>query len=125
MQETPMTQRYQGDVLVLTLNETTTPHMASSSRRFGLSRREICPAGKWVLFLGEATGHSHDLVPSPEAEGWMIATGEGFHLVIKSGSAQVTHPEHAPIALDPGCYFIGQQVEYESSLVSLQRGQID
>lgn len=76
--------------------------------------------GKIVLAEGEETGHLH-AIDSPEAT--FLATDlesiEGRFLVIEAeaiteeaAGAELTHPEHDTIVLEPGAYEIRRQREY-------------
>jgi len=90
----------QGDVLlvgVTALPETATPEPRN---------------GRIVLALGEATGHAHAIL-DPEVEtfrAWVDHREERFVLV--RSRAQLTHEEHAAIALPAGAYRVVIQREY-------------
>lgn len=70
--------------------------------------------GDVILAYGEVTGHAHRLAPAtvkPFAKGGAWSpTAERFIQALEG--AQLTHEEHATIALPPGNYRVVQQVEY-------------
>ena len=70
--------------------------------------------GDVVLAYGEVTGHAHRLDPTtvkPFAKGGSWSpTAERFIQAMEG--AQLTHEEHATIALPPGNYRVVQQREY-------------
>src|SRR5438309_1513161 len=64
--------------------------------------------GRLVLARGEVTGHHHS-VAARDAE--LVDAAEGVFLRIMTPTP-LEHPEHAPIALDPGVYRVATQREY-------------
>lgn len=62
-----------------------------------------------VLAEGEATGHMHEL-----DSGDVYALGESLYFrVSESERTVLKHPEHGPIAFEPGEYKVIRQREYE------------
>jgi hypothetical protein len=70
--------------------------------------------GRIVLAYGEATGHHHSIaVLDREAELLESATTtDRFLRIMNSSGVELTHQEHATIALPPGDYIVRQQREY-------------
>lgn len=75
--------------------------------------------GRIVLAHGEVTGHAHEVVPAddvitetaaPAAQFFQEPSGRRFLFVERA--CVLTHQEHGPIALAPGCYEITRQREY-------------
>jgi len=84
----------QGDVLMFT--EEALPEGAKT----------IAPKARgYVLAEGEATGHAHVIVPTPEIE--MYEDSKGV-LWLKTGTpTEVRHEEHNTVTLEPGIYRVG------------------
>lgn len=70
--------------------------------------------GLIIYALGETTGHKHATIATPDIR-WFGVAEDRF--VASDLPIQVTHDEHAPIILEPGCWQVVIQVEY-------QRGRI-
>lgn len=70
--------------------------------------------GRIVLAYGESTGHHHSIaVLDREAE--LLAapsTTDRFLRIMASSGVELTHQEHATIALPPGDYVVRTQREY-------------
>jgi hypothetical protein len=70
--------------------------------------------GDVILAYGEVTGHAHRIAPDkamPFAKGGVWSpTAERFIQALEG--AELTHEEHATIALPPGNYRVIQQREY-------------
>ena len=64
--------------------------------------------GRIILAYGEATGHHHS-IEADAADWWK--DGEDQFVEVRRAT-QVTHQEHAPIALSPGKYQVRRQREY-------------
>ena len=75
--------------------------------------------GDVVLAYGEVTGHAHRIAPTKAkafAKGGVWSpTAERFIQALEG--AELTHEEHATIALPPGMYRVVQQVEYTPEAV--------
>ena len=69
--------------------------------------------GRVVLAYGEVTGHAH-AIDSALAELFEERDGGTLYLRV-DGPVDLTHEEHAPIALAPGVYRITHQREYSPS----------
>lgn len=109
-------QYRQGDVLI---QKAKGPPAAAEERKWWI--------GELILAQGEATGHHHKLeLPRgvlafaesgsegletmPDPADWWKSGDDQF--VSVPNPAQVTHQEHATIALDPGMYRVRIQREY-------------
>jgi hypothetical protein len=69
-------------------------------------------AGRVVLAYGEATGHFHS-VSQDDAELFEVTTADRVDRYLRiRGATQLTHQEHAAIALEPGLYRVRIQSEY-------------
>ena len=66
---------------------------------------EVKPASK-VLALGETTGHRH------QATGQLEVFKDPSGRVFLTGSGQIVHEEHKPIALPEGFWELRRQREY-------------
>ena len=69
---------------------------------------EVIP-GRHVLALGEATGHHHSVAVA-DAELLETEAHEVFLRVMRGTT--LDHQEHGAVALEPGIYRVGRQVEY-------------
>jgi len=67
-------------------------------------------AGRLILAEGEVTGHHH-AIADREAE-LLVDDAEQVYLRIMAAPAQLTHEEHATIAIPPGHYKVVIQREY-------------
>lgn len=74
--------------------------------------------GRVVLAEGAASGHTHEVVAAatdhdgrPAAQLFEEIDGELYLLVERA--CVLTHEEHAPVAVAPGCYRVTIQGEYE------------
>lgn len=96
----------QGDVLVM---RATMPS--------GLEVEAVPPdAGRVVLAYGEATGHAH-VLPADAATLWKVAGKTARRVLRVAKRCELRHEEHAPIALEPGEYWVVRQREYEPEAV--------
>lgn len=103
----------QGDVLMIRRDDID----ISSLRKDGkLESKNNC-----VLAEGEATGHAHRLQVQPKGKAevamFMMNDIRLLHIPKELGSQKVTHEEHGPVTLEPGCYEIRQQREYRGGQV--------
>jgi hypothetical protein len=97
----------QGDVLIERISE-----IPASAQKQPQTNRII-------LAQGEATGHHHCLVLPDPADWWktdetkLSTTGlAGEIYFCLAAPAEITHQEHAKIALAPGKYRVTRQREY-------------
>lgn len=88
----------QGDVLLVRRD--------AKPRGAGLLPREN---GSVVLAHGEVTGHKHQL-RGPQVTYYRDSGHE--YVTVKGKPELLVHEEHSAIALPPGDYELGQQVEY-------------
>lgn len=76
--------------------------------------RQAAESGRVVLARGERTGHAHTM-----AADWVCyfrddgAGGGAFIQVAGPAPVELTHEEHAPLAIPPGSYRVIQQREYQ------------
>lgn len=68
------------------------------------------PLHSSVLFEGEASGHQHRVKDKRSAR--LLFWGGFKYLEVLPGGAEIVHPEHAAVMLEPGCYRVWQQREY-------------
>lgn len=99
-----ITQKYQGDVLIL--------------KGIELPKLNFQPLTDKGLVVeeGEVSGHLHKVQVKDRANLKNISFAQdekGYYLKIDSGSAVLTHPEHDTIELTKGIYFFGSQFEYD------------
>ncbi len=73
------------------------------------SAQQPADAGRVVLAYGEVTGHAHAIEASLAH---IYKSGDKEYLRAMPG-AVLRHEEHAAIAVEPGCYEILHQREYE------------
>lgn len=69
---------------------------------------------RYVLAEGEATGHAHTVPARGTALMEVPNEGGVTYLTVEeiTGPVEVTHQEHAPVALDPGTWKVIRQREY-------------
>lgn len=72
-------------------------------------------AGRLILAEGEVTGHHH-AIADKEAE-LLVDDAEQVYLRIMAAPAQLTHEEHAAIAIPPGSYRVVIQREYHPEAI--------
>lgn len=65
--------------------------------------------GRWIVAEGEVTGHAH-VIKEDEA---VIYNKDGKRYVLTENGFTITHKEHDPITVEPGCYEIGIVQEYD------------
>lgn len=70
-----------------------------------------------VLASGEVSGHAHRVVPAvkgrddyPTAQ--CVEGPDGRRYLLVEQACMLTHEEHGPIAIQPGCYRVTVQREY-------------
>ncbi len=87
------------------------------SRRTG-SGALISDHTEVILAVGEATGHAHKVVwggsvqdDDPAAQ--LFEEPDGQRYLIVEQACVLKHEEHGPIAIEPGCYRVIIQREYE------------
>lgn len=95
----------QGDVLVRQV------------RRRAPAGKDLRERGRVILAHGEVTGHCHEVIEerrldfeTPAAQFFEEPNGRRFLFVERA--CVLTHQEHSPISLAPGCYEITRQREY-------------
>ncbi|HYZ61445.1 MAG TPA: hypothetical protein VE650_03250 [Acetobacteraceae bacterium] len=67
-----------------------------------------------ALVPGEAGPGSHTLAPSAVLRAYSRKGGDGSVVWIElAGTVTLAHPEHAPVALEPGIWRVIRQREYE------------
>lgn len=95
----------QGDVLIRQV------------RRRTPTGKDVSESGRVILAHGEVTGHAHEVVEerrldfeAPAAQFFEEPDGKRFLFVERN--CVLTHQEHGPIALPPGCYEVTRQREY-------------
>lgn len=75
-------------------------------------------AGRVILAYGEVTGHAHqviadiDTLPADAPSCALMEAPDGRRFLFVERPCSLTHDEHGPIALTPGCYEVIRQVEY-------------
>ena len=73
--------------------------------------------GQYILARGEATGHNHVVTAEPTVQLYDDPTTGGMYLVVNNPTEAVHTsgdiPDHAPVPLDIGIYFVTRQVQYE------------
>ena len=103
-------QARQGDVFVMRI-----PMRArAAAEPVGIDQTHI------VLAYGETTGHAHRVIPAVAAtrEGrnyppvQAFEEPDGQRYLIVDEACVLTHEEHGPIAIEPGCYRVVIQREY-------------
>lgn len=95
---TPLRQYRQGDVLLI------------ESRPPGANRKLEQPiGGRWILALGEATGHAHAIAQIAGA--CLYRTG-ATRFLDALRPVELVHEEHGAITIEPGTYRVRIQREY-------------
>lgn len=76
---------------------------------------EAAENGRVVLARGERTGHAHTMAADQVCYFREDGSGSGGAFVRVAGPApaELTHEEHAPLAIPPGTYRVVQQREYQ------------
>ena len=74
---------------------------------------EAAENGRVVLARGEQTGHAHTMAADRVCYFREDGTGSGFIRVSGTAPVDLTHEEHAPLAIPPGSYRVVQQREYQ------------
>lgn len=74
---------------------------------------EATENGRVVLARGELTGHAHTMAGDRVCYFRDDGTGSGFIRVTGPDPVDLTHEEHAPLAVPPGNYRVVQQREYQ------------
>jgi len=76
---------------------------------------EAAENGRVVLARGERTGHAHTMAADRVCFFREDGSGSGGGFIKVAGPAPVdlTHEEHAPLAIPPGNYRVVQQREYQ------------
>jgi hypothetical protein len=65
-----------------------------------------------VIVMGEATGHAHRL-----QAGTILEAPDGTLYLDIPQTTQVVHEEHGPITLEPGCWQVIRQREYQPEAI--------
>lgn len=77
----------------------------------------ISDRGRVVLAVGAASGLAHEVIAAndhaerPAAQ--LLEEPDGQRYLVVDRACVLTHKEHAPIAVAPGCYRVTIQREYE------------
>lgn len=79
--------------------------------------------GKIVIANGEVTGHQHMISNSEDVEYFVDTNGDIY--VQSEKPITLTHDEHGPITLDPGCYNVSRQREYDVFAERQERQVLD
>lgn len=82
--------------------------------------KEVFEGAEFVVAFGEQTGHNHTLTAEPTTK-YRIFEHDGkryFHL---NKPAQLSHPEHKTITLEPGTYVQGQEREKDWFSLSVRK----
>jgi hypothetical protein len=72
---------------------------------------EAAENGRVVLARGEQTGHAHTMAADRVCYFREDGTGSGFIRVSGTAPVDLTHEEHASLAIPPGSYRVVQQRE--------------
>ena len=95
----------QGDVLVRQVRHRTP------------TGKDVREGGRIILAHGEVTGHAHEVLEercldfdTPAAQFFEEPDGQRFLFVHRA--CVLTHQEHGPVSLAPGCYEVVRQREY-------------
>ena len=94
----PPRQYRQGDVLLI----------ETPPRHRGQRTPERRTGGRWILALGEATGHAH-AISTGVCE---VYQSGGSRFLDALGPVELVHEEHGAISIAPGTYRIRIQREY-------------
>lgn len=94
----PLRQYRQGDVLLV--------EVAGSG---GARTPERPSGGRWILALGEATGHAHAI---PANTGAQVYRSGAHRYVDAMKPVELVHEEHGAITIAPGTYRVRIQREY-------------
>jgi len=67
------------------------------------------------LATGQATGHSHTIVPAAAAELYSCTgvNGDGVTLLRLSADAELVHEEHCTVRLKAGDYLVSRKRQYD------------
>lgn len=95
----PPRQYRQGDVLLI----------EDTARARSQRSPERPTAGRWILALGEATGHAHAIAANGNAE--LYRSGASRFLDALR-AVELVHEEHGAITVAPGTYRVRIQREY-------------
>lgn len=79
--------------------------------------RQATDKGHVIVAYGEVTGHAHEvLAADPVADAppaaQLFEEPDGTRYLFVKRACVLTHQEHGPIKLVPGCYRVGRQREY-------------
>lgn len=94
----PPRQYRQGDVLLI-----------EASRPRGTQTPERPTGGRWILALGEATGHAHAI---PAVAGADVYRSGSDRFLDALSPVELVHEEHGAITVAPGTYRVRIQREY-------------
>lgn len=94
----PPRQYRQGDVLLI-----------EAVRPLGARTPERPTGGRWILALGEATGHAHAVPATGFAE---VYRSGGSRFLDALDAVELVHEEHGAITVAPGTYRVRVQREY-------------
>jgi hypothetical protein len=102
-------QARQGDVLIEQVKSRTPTGAAINDR------------GRVILAYGEVTGHAHEVLSAdaidalPPAQ--LFEESDGTRYLFVDRPCLLTHQEHGPIAIAPGCYKVTRQREYSPEAI--------
>ena len=83
--------------------------------------------GRVILAYGEVTGHAHEVVAAVNdpiadlAPAQLFEEPDGRRFLFVDRPCTLTHQEHGPITLAPGCFEVIRQREYSPGEVIGQR----
>jgi hypothetical protein len=77
------------------------------------AHEEATEDGRVVLARGERTGHAHTMAADRVCYFREDGSGQGLIYVSGSTPVELTHEEHAPLAIPPGSYRVVRQHEYQ------------
>ena len=80
--------------------------------------RAVGERGHVILARGELTGHAHEVIAAAQGGDERLAAqifegSDGVRYLFVERACVLTHEEHAPVAVPPGCYRVTIQREYE------------
>ena len=96
-----MKQQYQGDISVISINETQLPK--------DLIWQKV---KSFVVAEGEITGHKHTIVADPDTLIEIAKDANGY-FIRTTGKTTLTHNKHDILAIPQGLSFLGRQVEFD------------
>lgn len=74
--------------------------------------KKLTHNGSFIIALGEATGHHHQITVVDVNDLEVRETKDGYILVLRS-EGELTHQEHGTIRIAPGTYKVGREREMD------------